>query len=236
MHLRTFALALTTATIFPSLASAGEMALNQLPPNTVSTVKAMRQHGAYWSAFAGPAFDFSAHTRGRFGDFQMKDEGGWIAGVKAGYSFETPGVFRPAVELEVAYLDNELRGSSGSSSLRGDLFNVTLMANAILGIDMGELTGMSAWSGVRPYIGAGAGAAYSSVRGLTAETSDGDDNRGDSSETSLAYQFILGLEYQLSEYVSLTTDYRYFVVDDIAGGDFGRATQDLWTIGVKVNY
>lgn len=215
---------------------AGEVALNQLPPNTVSTVKAMRQHGAYWSAFAGPAFDFTADAQGRFGGYQMDDKGGWIAGVKAGYSFETPGVFRPAVELEVAYLDNELRGSNGSSSLRGDLFHVTLMANAILGIDMGELTGMAAWSGVRPYVGAGVGAAYSSVRGVTAETPDGEDNRGDSSETSLAYQFIVGLEYQLSDYVSLVTDYRYFVIDDIAGGDFGEATQDLWTIGVKVNY
>ena len=218
-------------------ATAGEVALNQLPPNTVSTVKAMRQHGAYWSAFAGAAFDFSASGAGAFGKYSAEDEGGWMAGIKAGYSFETPGVFRPAAEIEVAYLDNELRGSNGSGdSFSGDLFHLTLMANAILGIDMGELTGLAGFSGLRPYVGAGVGVAYSSVRGLSVEENGKSRSRGDSSGSSLAYQFIGGLEYQLSEYVSLFTDYRYFVIDDIAGGEFGEATQDLWTVGVKINY
>lgn len=217
-------------------AQAGEVALKQLPPNTVSTVMAMRQHGAYWSAFAGAAFDFTAVGAGEYGKYSAEDNGGWIAGVKAGYSFETPGIFRPAAEIEVAYLDNELRGSNGTDSFRGDLFHVTLMANAILGIDMGELTGLAAWSGFRPYVGAGVGVAYSSLRGLSIEENGKSKNRGDSSETSLAYQFIAGLEFQLSEYVSLFTDYRYFVIDDIAGGEFGEATQDLWTLGVKINY
>lgn len=216
---------------------AGEVALNQLPPNTISTVKAMRQHGAYWSAFAGAAFDFTASGAGNFGKYSAEDNGGWIAGIKGGYSFETPGIFRPAAEIEVGYLDNELRGSNGSGdSFRGDLFHLTLMANAILGIDMGELTGLSGFSGFRPYVGAGVGVAYSSLRGLSVEENGKSRSRGDSSETSLAYQLMAGLEYQLSEYVSLFTDYRYFVIDDIAGGEFGEATQDLWTVGVKINY
>lgn len=215
---------------------AGEVALNQLPPDTVSTVKAMRQHGAYWSAFAGAAFDFSATGAGDFDRFTAEDEGGWIAGVKAGYSFETPGIFRPAAEIELSYLDNQLRGSSGGDSFRGDLLHLTIMANAILGIDMGELTGLSGWSGFRPYVGAGVGVAYSSLRGLAISGNGHSSNHGDSSEVSLAYQMMAGLEYQLSEYVSLFTDYRYFVIDDIAGGEFGEATQDLWTVGVKINY
>jgi opacity protein-like surface antigen len=228
---------LATASLFClHPAQAGEVALNQLPPNTVSTVKAMRQHGAYWSAFAGPAFDFSASGAGAYGNLSADDEGGWIAGIKAGYSFETPGVFRPAAEIELSYLDNELRGSNGRDSFRGDLFHLTLMANAILGIDMGELTGLAGFSGFRPYIGAGVGVAYSSLRGLSIEENGRSRSRGDSSGSSLAYQFIGGLEYQLSEYVSLFTDYRYFVIDDIAGGEFGEATQDLWTVGVKINY
>lgn len=222
-----------------SSASAGEVNLNQLPVNTVytsGTVQAGRQHGPYWGAQVGWATDFSVGTKNDLSGFTAEDKGGWNAGLRVGYLWQTPSIFRPGLEVQLDYVDNEVRASNGSSDFRADMYHISLMVNAVLALDFSEVTPDSFLAMVHPYVGVGVGGAYSSVRGQRIDGPLGSKSYGDSSRASIAYQIFGGVEVDFSEYVSVFGEVRHYVIDDVAGGLLSDADQNLWNLGVKVNY
>ena len=137
-------------------------------------------------------------------------EYGWVGAVSLGYGFGN-GV---RVELEGNYRENEVDSVSGfrgfapaQSRADGKTRTYGVMANALYDFDLGPA------SFVTPYIGVGAGYAWTefdSVRvrnGATPVfTADGDDGR-------FAYQAILGAAFPLTSVapgLALTAEYRFF--------------------------
>jgi opacity protein-like surface antigen len=137
-------------------------------------------------------------------------EYGWVGAVSLGYGFGN-GV---RVELEGNYRENEVDSVSGfrgfapaQSRADGKTRTYGVMANALYDFDLGPA------SFVMPYIGVGAGYAWTefdSVRvrnGATPVfTADGDDGR-------FAYQAILGAAFPLTSVapgLALTAEYRFF--------------------------
>jgi OmpA-OmpF porin, OOP family len=114
---------------------------------------------------------------------------GWAAGGMIGYDF-----VGPRVELEGVYRDNKatLTAPGFAGSIGADFNNVAVMANLFYDFNAGGT--------IVPYIGAGAGVAFTNSSALG----------GQSSSTQFAYQGIIGVGWNINEQFRLNLDGRYF--------------------------
>ncbi len=101
------------------------------------------------------------------------------------------------VEGEYAYAENDIEDGGRSNAE----FNVsTFMANVYY-----DFPAMTAGGKLRPYIGAGVGAAMISAEGASLRNND---------DTTFAYQLRAGLAYQLRPDLEIAVGYRFLDADD----------------------
>lgn len=119
------------------------------------------------------------------------------------------------LEGELSWLRSDI-DTIGGLAAGGEAEVWAAMANLYYGIDTG--------SAVTPYLGGGVGAARVSLTDGVAAGGTVDD-----ADTALAWQAAVGVDYPLSETMTLSFEYRYFVADglgfDVVGG--GRADMDF---------
>lgn len=206
--------------------------------DTVSTEKAVRTHGAYFGLFGGGATNFEVDGGQGLEEASQQDKNGWFVGAEIGYQFRTPFPIRPAIELELFYLSNDYRAEVGGGKAAADLYHVNLMANVLLALDLTDYRDeLGFLASFHPYIGVGAGAAYTNVSSGSITTAEGRTlSLGDGAKVTLAYQLIAGLEIDLSDYFSIYGEYRRLWIDDIAGSSLTSGDQNLWGLGFKVQY
>ena len=206
--------------------------------DTVSTEKASRMSGAYLGVFGGGVAESDADSSGAFGGADYSNGSGWFAGAEVGYYFRTPFPVRPAIELEAMYLGSELDPGSDRFP-RSDFWAAAAFVNVILALDLStyvEDVGPFV-AALRPYIGAGIGAAYTKMDGGTARFADGSSLRLESdSKVTFAYQLFAGLEVALADDVSVYGEYKHLVLDETGNDSVSQITNQLWTLGIKVGY
>lgn len=120
-------------------------------------------------------------------------------------------------ELELGYRGHDVE-TFGRRALRGDLAITSLMLNALVDFDAGEIT---------PYAGAGIGFAHISandVRLNPATLPAGTPaavaaTRIDGSKTAVAVQGILGVSVPVGDGVDVTGQYHYFAIPNV---DYGN--------------
>ena len=119
---------------------------------------------------------------------------GFNVGGAVGYDF---GQFRAEGEIRYSTVDlDEVNGIA--SPISADLSALTFMANGYYDHEMGN-------SPVTPYIGAGLGIADSELDAT---------GLGSTSETDFAYQFMLGLGFDINSSTALTAEYRFLGIAD----------------------
>lgn len=140
------------------------------------------------------------------------------------------GAVSPRVELELSYSERDVdeinfsgNGPGAELNVDGDLSATTLMFNGFLDFNTGTK--------IRPYIGAGVGVAFIDYdfqyqTGPLIQANEADD-------TSLAYQFIAGLEYQASEKLAWTLEGRYQGITDIEVDRFNTTAGGVLTGSVE---
>lgn len=156
---------------------------------------AVAQDGFYISGGAGLNWLHDAEVStspSRDADF----DGGWGALGALGYRF---GNWR--VEGEVGYRANDVDEVSGGAG-GGDMRSLSAMVNAIY-----EL---GAFSGVRPYLGAGIGWARVKLN----DASLAGAALTDDADSQFAYQGLLGFQVPLANALNLDVGYRYFATLD----------------------
>jgi outer membrane protein OmpA-like peptidoglycan-associated protein len=107
--------------------------------------------------------------------------------------------------LEVEGLWMRSATSANANGISGHLTNIPAMANVYFDIDTGGK--------LEPYIGLGVGASFVSLKGATA--SAGQIN---SSTRVLAFQPIVGVNYNMTDQISVGLQYRYFKTADASFG------------------
>lgn len=123
---------------------------------------------------------------------------GYSAGAQIGYSFGGP-----RVEFEYNYRNNgasTIATQAGTQSATGDLTSNNAMLNVLYDIDTG-----SKWI---PYVGLGLGVADVKANNIHSSDSTKQGSFLDGGGNKFAAQLIFGVEYQVSEKVGLTIDWR----------------------------
>jgi opacity protein-like surface antigen len=230
------------AALAGSLAAHPRAGAEEVYFDTISTEKATRLHGAYFGGFAGGSVfrdaDFGGGLAGR--GLGADEKGGWFAGIEFGYSWQTPFVVRPAVELEFTYLESDLDSSGpGGTGVSGELNTGIIMANGILSLDLADHIDDvgTFWASFHPYVGAGAGLAFNKVTDASVDLAGAPRVSLDRSwNTAFAYQWLAGVEVALTDTFSVYGEYRRVTIDELAGGTIDGAEFDLWTLGFKLQY
>jgi opacity protein-like surface antigen len=207
--------------------------------DTVSTAKASRLHGAYFTAGGGVVENVGVGTGPRLTGYDFDSGSGWSAGIKFGYAFVTPTPFTPAVELELAYLNSELHGEGGGlGSFDSELHSYSAMANAVLALDLESLGDYgNVMASIKPYIGAGVGIAYVHQNDVRFTRADGRVSRKDEGgEVSMGYQFFGGVEFEFSPEFSIFGEYKYVNYYDLGNADIQGADFSVWSLGMKFQY
>ena len=225
------------ATLACSTATADEVYFD-----TVSTVRAVRDSGPYAGVFAGgAAFQDAGFDEGLNGKgFDAVDDNGWFAGIEFGYSFWTPLPLRIAFEAEFTYMDTNIGGEGNAGrAVRGEARTGSAMANVIFQLDLDDHRNEVGdfLANFRPYVGVGAGVAFTDVEGFNTGGGGRSDRaiEGDG-EFSFAYQLFAGIEYLLDDTWSVYGEYRRVVISEVAKGAISDLEHDLWALGIRVNY
>lgn len=123
------------------------------------------------------------------------------------------------VELETSLRGNQVDGVSGFPGLspitgrQGQLWNLGLMGNALLELNVGSPY-------VQPYVGFGLGYAWTELKDMRV-VGNGQRLEGDGTDGNFAYQFIAGAAFPIASVPGLaaTLEYRYFATldPDISG-------------------
>lgn len=157
----------------------------------VAPVAHAQDAGWYFGAEMGAVFASDADTRiGGVGSDIEYDPGFGLLGQVGG---TLPYNFR--LEAELGWRRNDVDALGGASA-GGDINLLSLMGNLYYDIPTG--------TAFTPYIGAGLGGAHAML------DAPGIDDEND----VWAYQGIAGVDYRISEALSLKADYRYFATDD----------------------
>jgi OOP family OmpA-OmpF porin len=169
---------------------------------------------AYWGINGGLGMLDDSDGKSSDGDFSLDYDDGWILGGVLGWDF---GAYR--LEGELAYQTNDLdsfKPDGGASESASEEFeSLSLFFNAYYDIEMD-----SAWT---PYVGGGLGAAQ-------AEISDVED-------TVFAWHLDAGINYAVSETVSLDLSYRYLCLDDVEdSGDSIEYASNNILFGVRIMF
>ena len=125
---------------------------------------------------------------------------GWRAGGSVGYRFGEDSLGALMVELDASYGESEV---DTSKFFDGELGLATVAVNLIHDFDTGTR--------FRPYLGAGIGAGF-----LNSDITAGGRTLSEDDDAVLLYQFIGGLEVQMTERLSVFTEYRYVGLDDFS--------------------
>jgi opacity protein-like surface antigen len=208
--------------------------------DTVSTAKAARLHGAYFSAGGGIADNVGVGTGPRLRGFDMSGDSGWSVGLKFGYAFVTPIPIRPSIELELNYLNSELHGEGGPlGQFDSELHAYSAMGNLVLALDFEEFRDNygDVLAALKPYVGAGAGIGYVHQNDVRFTRTNGNVARKDEGgEASFGYQVFGGLEIELAPEFSLYGEYKYVNFYDLGNADIQGADFSVWSLGMKFQY
>jgi opacity protein-like surface antigen len=123
---------------------------------------------------------------------------GYSAGAMVGYSFGGP-----RVEFEYNYRNNKsstIATAGGTQSATGSLTSSNYMVNALYDFDTG-----SRWV---PYIGLGLGMADVKANDIHSSVTTQDGSFLNGGSNKFAAQFIFGAEYQVSDQLGITIDWR----------------------------
>ena len=135
------------------------------------------------------------------GTDKMTYDLGFGVGATAGYAMAN-GL---RVEGEIAYRLNDVDTLAGAP-IGADISSWALMANALYDINT--------QSNIKPHIGGGLGIANATLESAGIAYSD----------TVIAAQFIVGVDYNVAPDLALTLDFRHFLTEDLglgAGGGLG---------------
>ena len=159
---------------------------------------------------------FGAYTKAKDFDFQVAPgtvstdfDDGYGLGAAFGKRFGLAGdKNRWRVEGELSYRSNDvdthkLNGGAALAGSAGKLKSSALMVNVLFDINEPAK--------VTPYLGAGLGVSKVEADGFGVSAIP---NVLDDDDTVLAYQFIAGLGWDVSQKTELFTEYRYFATDD----------------------
>lgn len=190
-----------------AMAQGGEASKTMTPPTTGP------ESFLYIAPFGGANLYQNADMDGAGpGDEGSLDpEVGWFAGIKLGYLFGDPGLFKPALELESFYnsVETEMDGIYRGVSYNGgaDFRTANIMLNVIGRFDLGQ------WA---PYLGMGLGTAHIWNDNRSYDLEEPVDGRThlpcpDESDWVFAYQGLAGIDYRLSESLAVFAEYKAMV-------------------------
>jgi opacity protein-like surface antigen len=161
--------------------------------------------GWYTGVTGGANFLEDQESTGPSRDLDLDfDTGGFVAG-QLGYKFRANQLGRFRAEAEVSYRINEVdnivfngvdRVGNGEQDVLAGLMNLFF-----------DFNGVS--KNFKPFVGAGVGIAT-----LDADISYSPGAFIDDDDTTLAYQAIVGAEFNLTEKLSIVGDARYFALDN----------------------
>jgi OOP family OmpA-OmpF porin len=184
----------------------------------------------YAGVFGGYTFSSDATWTFVFYDqFAADLQETWVLGAKFGY---TPPAFKYfAVELEYFYLKHDIDRSAGSSVsvVSGDATLNNFMVNFLVRYPQGRF---------HPYLGFGLGVSSVDVSGTRTQQILGSTVTQplNDSDTSFAYQILLGVNYEINKNWSADLTYRWFGTDpQIHGGDVDYTT-NMITVGVNYHF
>jgi opacity protein-like surface antigen len=251
--LRTPALLALGALLLTTFVSrAAEIPLNAIgeEPEGVTTELTERRDGPYFGVWLGAATGGKAAFREELRGAELGDSTGFTGGLKLGYYWLTPIFIRPAVEVEFAYLTDDLsptgsvedggRIKSGGSNLNALIGTV----NFVLALDLGAIRDQVGdfAAGLHPYVGVGIGGAYSSVEKFETRVSSSSSRGGEKvrveggSKIDFAYQFLAGLEIEMDEDFSIFGEYKHISLDSTGSKAVLDYERDLWVFGCKFAY
>lgn len=165
---------------------------------------------------------------GLFGGYVMPDDlengadisldNSWALGVKGGYI--VPAFKWLAVELEYAYLAEQDLDQAGYA---GDFKASNLMLNFVLRYPEGRF---------HPYIGAGIGWSWGELN-VT-----GPGGAVDDTDNALAWQLLLGVNFEITRNWSADLSYRYLRAEYEfgSGGSDTTSTNHMFLIGVNFHF
>jgi opacity protein-like surface antigen len=165
---------------------------------------------------------------GLFGGYVMPDDlengadisldNSWALGVKGGYI--VPAFKWLAVELEYAYLAEQDLDQAGYA---GDFKASNLMLNFVLRYPEGKF---------HPYIGAGIGWSWGELN-VT-----GPGGAVDDTDNALAWQLLLGVNFEITRNWSADLSYRYLRAEYEfgSGGSDTTSTNHMFLIGVNFHF
>ena len=174
--------------------------------------------GLYFDLRAGGSFLSDADNEGpATGGITIESEFNTGFVVEGAVGWEHESGFRG--ELALGYLQSDIDSLTvppNSLSADGDVSTFTFMVNGYYALNLDKF---------RPYVGVGVGGAH-----VSADISALGFQAVDDSDTVFAYQGIVGLEYRLSDSVSLGARYAYFATQDptffdTAGFEFDSEVQ-----------
>lgn len=159
---------------------------------------AQQTNGLYIVGGLGANWLRDADTTGTGVNTKYEFETGWAGIVGVGWGYGN-GI---RVELEGGYRTNDVdKASTGTAS--GDTNAWSLILNGLYDVNTG--------TSFTPYIGAGLGLARVKFDDVTVP---GGTTRIDDSDTTFAYQGLLGIAYTLAPQWKIDLGYRYFVAHD----------------------
>lgn len=185
----------------------------------------------YYNAPKGVLSDRTWGSFGNNGEFgNEKMQGAADIGVGVGYKFndylrtdltldyETPAKFRGSAFC----MDTGCAAAGGrwEDTERAKIEAYSALANVYA--DLGD------FHGLKPYIGAGAGASYLRTSDVQSSAKDGftGKNPGDAGKWNFAWALMAGVEYPLSDRLSLDLGYRYLNLGDAKTGSVTEQLSD----------
>jgi opacity protein-like surface antigen len=184
------------------------------PLNTASA-----QTGGYMGVFGGYTLSSDASTSYYDYDYyyyyrdnyDLDAQETWVLGFKLGYTLPRLKIF--SFEFEYSYLNPDLDRTlstypdAGYAKIEGDASFHNFMFNAIAKYPEGK---------IHPYIGTGLGFSYIDASVSTTSTSHSDSN----DDTVFAWQILVGIELELTNYLSMDIGYRYLATESESESDY----------------
>jgi opacity protein-like surface antigen len=214
------------------------------PANSASAqVGPLGGHVGFWGGFTvAPDASSGDYDDGwYYHDYDLDMKETWAAGVKFGY---TPPPWKYfSFEFEYSYLNPDIKRSvlerygSDYLAVEGDVRIHNFMWNLFLKYPLG-------W--FHPYLGAGLGFSYSDMSAIATQRIGSDVTTAPVGDdyTSFAYQFLTGVEFDVTKNLVFDIGYRYYAtglklknndldiyLDDSVDIDF---TTSMITMGFKV--
>lgn len=247
-------LALAVAPVF-----AGEVEFDKVDTGAPAfdqayTREGVADQGPYISAFGGFTTGAGGDVGPRVEGGSLGSETGFLFGARWGYAWQTPFLIRPSVEFEINYLNDDVnvkgtavnRGNRSSVDFTSNLQSIAGFVNFVLALDLNayrEQVG-DILAGIHPYIGAGIGAAYTTMSGSETKAryrgEDGSYSKTEKfsggSKLDWAYQFFGGIEFELLEDMSIFGEYKYLALQGTGSELLRNYDRDVWVVGVKLQY